>query len=80
VSGQATLIMMTVSVVGLVAQSGLSTTVVDTSTVERAGEGQMTEDMSTTHVVGIVQLDATLPLWTETKVPEARQTDGTCPR
>jgi hypothetical protein len=65
-----------VSVAGQVAQSGLSAAMVGMSAVKRAGEGQTTEDVSVTHAVCIVQLDATLPLWTEMEVPEARRVEG----
>jgi hypothetical protein len=36
----------------------------------------MVEDVFITHVMGIMQSDATLPPWLETEVPEVRRTKG----
>jgi hypothetical protein len=72
-SGQATLTMMVVSMVGQVMQSGSSVAMVDTSTAERVGEGRTVKDMSTTHTVGFMQSGVTPPPWMGTEVREARQ-------
>lgn len=66
----------TVTSAAIMAQMEPSATQVMASAVERMGEGRRKDDTSAMRTANMAQPDATLPLQSETEVPEARWVVG----